>query len=42
MTFKRLSANKLALSLAVTSALGGSFVTAYAAEQDTQAQEISK
>lgn len=39
MTFKRLSANKLALSLAVTSALGGSFVTANAAEQDTQAQE---
>eukprot|EP00487_Bulimina_marginata_P007459 TRINITY_DN28731_c0_g1_i1.p1 TRINITY_DN28731_c0_g1~~TRINITY_DN28731_c0_g1_i1.p1 ORF type:complete len:132 (-),score=2.98 TRINITY_DN28731_c0_g1_i1:55-450(-) len=39
MTFKRLSANKLALSLAVTSALSSSFVTANAAEQDTQAQE---
>ncbi|KPZ55393.1 TonB-dependent siderophore receptor [Pseudoalteromonas sp. P1-25] len=36
---KQLSAKKVALSLAVTSALGASYSPAIAAEQDTQAQE---
>ena len=36
---KQLSAKKVALSLAVTSALSASYSPAFAAEQDTQAQE---
>ncbi|WMS92513.1 TonB-dependent receptor [Pseudoalteromonas sp. HL-AS1] len=39
MMLKQLSAKKVALSLAVTSALSASYSPAFAAEQDTQAQE---
>jgi len=39
MTFKRLSANKLALSLAVTTALSTPYSMAVAAEQDNQAEK---
>ncbi|WP_338366146.1 TonB-dependent receptor [uncultured Pseudoalteromonas sp.] len=39
MMLKQLSAKRVALSLAVTSALGASYSPAIAAEQDTQAQE---